>query len=54
VNGTLSKTVAQTIASGTDDQIGFRDLYLTFSLVNSWTYPVGTYSQSLVFTVAIP
>ncbi len=54
VNGRLSKTVAQTVATGTDDQIGFRDVYLTFSLVNSWTYPVGSYSQSLVFTVAIP
>lgn len=45
-NGTLSKTSAQTVASGNGSATGA----LTFYLQNSWTYAVGNYSQTLTFT----
>jgi hypothetical protein len=53
-NGTLSKTVAQRVASGTGnvnpDSIGS----ITFRLANSWTYSTGSYSQTIVFTISVP
>jgi hypothetical protein len=53
-NGTLSKTVAQRVASGTGninpDSIGS----ITFRLANSWTYSTGSYSQTLLFTLSTP
>ena len=53
-NGTLSKTVAQRIASGTGnvnpDTIGS----ITFRLANSWTYSTGTYTQTVLFTLSTP
>ena len=53
-NGTLSKTVAQRVASGTGnvnpDTIGS----ITFRLANSWTYSTGTYTQTLLFTLSTP
>jgi hypothetical protein len=53
-NGTLSKTVAQRIASGTGnvnpDTIGS----ITFQLANSWTYSTGTYTQTVLFTLSTP
>ncbi len=50
--GTLSKTVAQTLASGTGipNQTGT----VVFRLANSWTYNVGTYTASVVFTLSAP
>jgi hypothetical protein len=53
-NGTLSKTVAQRVASGNGnvnpDTIGS----ITFRLANSWTYNTGTYSQTILFTLSAP
>lgn len=53
-SGTLSKTVAQRVASGTGnvnpDSIGS----ITFRLANSWTYSTGSYSQTIVFTISVP
>jgi hypothetical protein len=53
-NGTLSKTVAQRVASGTGnvnpDTIGS----ITFRLANSWTYSTGTYTQTILFTLSAP
>lgn len=53
-NGTLNKTVAQRIASGTGnvnpDSIGS----ITFRLANSWTYNLGSYTQTILFTLSTP
>jgi hypothetical protein len=53
-NGTLSKTVAQRVASGignvNPDTIGS----ITFRLANSWTYSTGTYTQTILFTLSAP
>jgi hypothetical protein len=53
-NGTLSKTVAQRVASGTGnvnpDSLGS----ITFRLANSWTYNTGTYTQTILFTLSAP
>jgi len=53
-NGTLSKTVPQRIASGTGnvnpDSIGS----ISFRLANSWTYDLGSYTQTILFTLSAP
>jgi hypothetical protein len=49
MNGTLSKSTAQTVATGnkqTSDASGT----LRFFLQNSWNYATGSYGQSLTFT----
>jgi hypothetical protein len=53
-NGTLSKTVAQVVASGIGTVNPTASGSVTFQLKNSWTYSTGTYSQTLVFTLATP
>jgi hypothetical protein len=53
-NGTLSKTVAQTLASGTGDVNPAQNGSVTFRLANSWTYSAGNYTQTLVFTLSSP
>ena len=53
-NGTLSKTVAQTLASGTGNVAAGQTGSVTFRLANSWTYIAGTYTQTIVFTLAAP
>ena len=53
-NGTLSKTVAQQLASGSDDVNPARNGSITFRLVNSWTYSAGNYTQTVVFTLSAP
>jgi hypothetical protein len=53
VNGTLS-TIAQTLASGTGNINPARNGSLTFTLKNLWTYRVGIYTHTLVFTLATP
>jgi hypothetical protein len=53
-NGTLSKTVAQVVASGSGPVNPAASGSLTFQLKNSWTYSTGTYTQTLVFTLAAP
>jgi hypothetical protein len=54
-NGTLSKTVAQRIASGTGNVPSPNTTGLiTFRLANSWTYSTGTYTQTVLFTLSAP
>lgn len=53
-NGTLSKTVAQTVASGTGNVPVAATGQVTFRLANLWTYTAGTYTQTLVFTLTAP
>jgi hypothetical protein len=53
-NGTLSKTVAQRVASGTGNVNPAANGSVTFRLANSWTYSAGTYTQTLIFTLSAP
>ena len=53
-SGTLSKTVAQRIASGTGNVANPSSGSVTFRLANSWTYSTGTYTQTVVFTLSSP
>jgi hypothetical protein len=53
-NGTLSKTVAQTVASGTGNVNPVKTGSITFRVANSWTYTAGTYTQSVTFTLSAP
>lgn len=53
-NGTLSKSVAQTVASGSGNVARPSTGTITFTLANSWTYDTGLYSQTLVFTLSTP
>ena len=53
-NGTLSKTVAQTVASGTGNVPVAATGQVTFRLANLWTYPAGMYTQTVVFTLTTP
>ena len=53
-NGTMSKTVAQRLASGTGAVNPTRLGQLTFRLANSWNYTAGLYTQTIVFTLSAP
>ena len=53
-NGTLSKTVAQRIASGTGNLNPVAKGSITFRLANAWTYSTGTYTQTVLFTLSAP
>lgn len=53
-NGTLSSSIAQTIATGTGSVSRPTSGSITFRLTNSWTYDAGIYTQSLVFTLSVP
>lgn len=53
-DGTLSRTVAQTMASGTGNVNPMRTGSVTFRLANSWTYTAGIYTQTVVFTLSSP
>ena len=53
-NGTLSRTVAQRLASGTGNVNPAANGSVTFRLANSWMYSAGTYTQTLVFTLSAP
>ena len=53
-NGTLSRTVAQPVASGTGNVNPARQGQITFRLANSWLYDAGTYTQVLVLTLTAP
>jgi hypothetical protein len=50
-NGTLS-TVAQTIAAGSGLAVERGEV--TFRFTNSWNYNVGTYTQTITFTLTSP
>lgn len=51
-NGTLS-TVAQTLAAGTGSAVLQRG-DVTFRFANSWNYNVGSYTQTITFTLSSP
>lgn len=53
-HGTLSKTVAQRLASGTGNEAPARQGQVIFRLANSWTYSTGVYTQVVVFTLTAP
>lgn len=53
-NGTLSKTVAQTLASGTGNVNPTQTGSITFRVANSWTYSAGIYTQTVTFTLSAP
>jgi hypothetical protein len=53
-NGTLSSSVAQTVAAGTGNVQRPSTGSITFRLTNSWTYDAGIYTQSLLFTLSVP
>jgi hypothetical protein len=53
-NGTLSKTVAQRVASGSGNLNPAATGSITFLLANSWTYSTGTYTQTVLFTLSAP
>jgi hypothetical protein len=52
--GTLSKTVARTVAAGVGNVASPSTGSLTFRLANSWTYDAGIYTQTIVFTLSTP
>jgi hypothetical protein len=52
VNGTVSRTTPRTVGSWTGS--GVRTGDQSFAFVNSWTYPTGTYSLSLLYTLTSP
>lgn len=53
-SGTLSQTVEQTVASGFGNVQQPGTGTLTFQLNNLWSYDVGVYTQSIVFTLSAP
>lgn len=53
-NGTLSRSVAQVVASGSGQVNPARNGSITFRLANSWLYNAGTYTQSVTFTLSVP
>jgi hypothetical protein len=53
-NGTLSKTVAQRVASGAGNVNPDATGSITFRLANSWTYSTGVYTQTILFTLSAP
>jgi hypothetical protein len=53
-NGTLSKTVAQQMASGTGNVNPATNGSVTFRLANSWSYSAGIYTQTVTFTLSAP
>lgn len=53
-NGTLSRTVAQRVASGLGNANPARQGQLTFRLANSWSYDAGVYTQVIEFTMTSP
>jgi hypothetical protein len=52
--GTMSRTVAQTLASGTGNVNPTTIGSVTFRLANTWTYSAGIYTQTVVFTLTSP
>lgn len=53
-NGTLNKTVEQVLASGNGNVNPARTGSVVFQLANSWSYPSGVYSQTVVITLITP
>jgi hypothetical protein len=53
-DGTMSRTLAQTLASGTGNVQNSTTATVVFRLANAWTHNAGTYSASIVFTLTAP
>jgi hypothetical protein len=53
-SGTLNRTVAQVVASGSGSENPTQVGSLTFRMNNSWTYDSGIYTQTIVFTLSTP
>lgn len=53
-NGTLSRTVERTVASGEGNVNPIQHASVTFRLANSWTYSAGNYTQTVLFTLSSP
>jgi hypothetical protein len=53
-SGTLSRTVAQSLASGSGNVDPAKTGTVAFSLENRWTYNTGTYTASVQFTLVAP
>lgn len=53
-NGTLSRTVETTLASGVGNVNPIQHASVTFRLANSWTYSAGNYTQTVLFTLSSP
>jgi hypothetical protein len=53
-NGTLSKAVVQTVATGVGSVPSPSTGTIIFRLTNSWSYDAGIYTQVLVFTLSTP
>ena len=53
-NGTLNRTVAQVVASGSGNENPAQVGSFTFLMNNSWTYDSGIYTQTIVFTLSTP
>jgi hypothetical protein len=52
--GTMNATLAQRLAGGTGDVNPARTGQVAFFLANSWSYDVGTYTTSFIFTLTAP
>ena len=52
--GTLSHTLAQRLASGSGNVQATTTGTVVFRLANSWSYNVGSYSASVVYTLTAP
>jgi hypothetical protein len=50
----LSRTVAQSLASGSGNVDPAKTGTVAFSLENRWTYNTGTYTASVQFTLVAP
>jgi hypothetical protein len=53
-SGTALTTSDQTLYSSIGNMTAIQHSLLTFSLANSWTYKVGNYSTTIVFTLSAP
>ena len=53
-NGTMSRTTAQTLASGVNTTQGSKSGQVVFSLENRWTHNPGIYTTSITFTLVAP
>jgi hypothetical protein len=53
-NGIMSRTIEQTLASGSGNVTGFRTGSVVFSLENRWTHNPGIYTTSVAFTLVAP
>lgn len=53
-NGTVNASIDQQVASGTGNVAAAQTATITFHLVNSWSYSVGLYTQTLTFTLTAP